>query len=264
VILCHCHAIVYADNTTTNVSSGNLSHRQSVISANSASLAVIPCRSLPVTIGTLLSMTSRRNLPVTWGTSRNDVSVAAPSSGNDLTVYRATAMIQGTVKDAINAVIPGVTVRLRNSDSTVTAGIICAADGTYRLAAPSGPWLVDALTENKGHYAVPEQSFILADGENLQADFTVGTCANQPVRILGAETRYFDNLLLAYAAAGSGETLQLQTIIFGGDFVLSRDINVRLQGGFDCGYADNGAATIISGPLRVKNGTVGIERLRLR
>jgi cytoskeletal protein CcmA (bactofilin family) len=96
-----------------------------------------------------------------------------PLSGNDLTAYPITAWMQGTVKNSANLLLPGVEVRIRNTDSSIIASVLTAPDGTYRLGAFAGIWYIDALTENKGTHQVTEQTITLSDSQHATVDFTV-------------------------------------------------------------------------------------------
>ena len=81
------------------------------------------------------------------GTAINNVSTSSsPLSGNDLTVYPITAWVSGTVKDSNNKLITGDDIKLRNTDSSVVSTIATASDGTYRIGAFAGNWLVDYIT----------------------------------------------------------------------------------------------------------------------
>jgi len=108
------------------------------------------------------------------GNSRRDLSTSAGSlNNNDLTVHPITAWVQGTVKTSADQLLSGVEVTLRNTDSSIVVSTASAQDGTYRLGAFAGNWFVDALTENKGTHAVPEQSLVLTDTQTASLDFVV-------------------------------------------------------------------------------------------
>lgn len=83
----------------------------------------------------------------------------------------SVAWVQGSVKDAANNPIAGVDVRIRNDDASFTAFVKTASDGTYRLAAYAGSWLVDALTENANWSPVTEQGVTLTSGQTATVNF---------------------------------------------------------------------------------------------
>ena len=89
-------------------------------------------------------------------------------------------------------------------------------------------------------------------------------CANWPVRGLGAPTLFYPDFATAYPLIAAGNDIQLQALDFSADFLLDREIAVSLSGGYDCGYTGNGSATGVLGKLRVKSGTVAIDKLRFK
>lgn len=107
------------------------------------------------------------------GTGIDNFATTSPLTGNNLSVHPITAWVQGTVKDINNNVVAGNNVRLRTVDSTIVATIKTAADGTYRIGAFAGNWLVSALTGNTDRSPVAEQNVTLSDTQTAAADFTL-------------------------------------------------------------------------------------------
>jgi len=105
------------------------------------------------------------------GTNYNNLSITVPTNGNNLTVYPITAWVQGTVMDSTNKPLPGVEVNLRNTNSTITASVFTASDGTYLIGAFAGNWYIDALTGAVGDPAVPEQDITLVDTQIATINF---------------------------------------------------------------------------------------------
>jgi predicted secreted protein len=103
------------------------------------------------------------------GTGISGFSTSYPRTGNDLTAYPITAWVGGTVKDLQNVALPGVEVKLRNEASTISAKVKTALDGTYRLGAFAGDWLVNALTLQ----STAQQAVTLADGQTATVNFIV-------------------------------------------------------------------------------------------
>lgn len=89
----------------------------------------------------------------------------------------STTWVQGVVRDTANKPIGGVDVRMHNPDSSIISIVKTASDGSYRLAANTGTWLVDALTENFNLNPVQEQSVTLNLGQTAVVNFTVNTLA---------------------------------------------------------------------------------------
>jgi subtilisin family serine protease len=89
-------------------------------------------------------------------------------------------------------------------------------------------------------------------------------CTDPPVRIAGSPPAYFASIQAAYDNALPGAILQLQGIEFSGDLTFGRDVNVAVNGGYDCGYTDNVADTRITGKLAIRSGTVVVDKIRVR
>jgi len=111
------------------------------------------------------------------GNSIGNVSTLTGSStGNDLTVHPITAWVQGTVKDSNGNLIAGASIQLRSADSSIVTRVQSAADGSYRMGAYQGSWLVDDITHNKKNQTL-EQGVALSDGQTVTVDFIVDVTA---------------------------------------------------------------------------------------
>lgn len=95
------------------------------------------------------------------------------STGMNIVTHPVTAWVQGVVKDSANTLLGGVTLILRNADSSIIASTVSAADGSYRIGAYGGNWFVKALTEEKGMHPVAEKNVVLADSQATTLDFVV-------------------------------------------------------------------------------------------
>lgn len=101
------------------------------------------------------------------GTNKMSLNTASSTlTGNDISVKPITGWFQGTVTDSASAVLANVEVTLRNVDSSVTASVFTAVDGTYRIGAYAGTWYLDALSG-----AITEQAFMLTDGQTQTVNF---------------------------------------------------------------------------------------------
>lgn len=127
-----------------------------------------------------------------------------------------------------------------------------------------------SATRNPAHvYTAPGQYSVRltarhvagSDSKEINAYVTVLACMNRPVRIGAGQ--WYDTMQSAYDAAQSGDTIHLQALPFREELLLSRDISTTLKGGYDCNYATNAADSPVSGALRVTNGKVSIDKLRL-
>ena len=152
------------------------------------------------------------------GTIRRDLSTTVgPLIGNDLTVQPITAWVQGVIKDSTNHPLSGVEVKLRNEDSSITASVVSASDGSYRLGGFAGSWFIGALTESKGFPPVTEQAFTLVDGQTTSLDFV----ADATPRLLNVDpvttpTRISSQIITGSMETGSTVTVTVNTAAVAG------------------------------------------------
>lgn len=104
---------------------------------------------------------------------RNYSTNGSNSTGMNIVTHPVTAWVQGVVKDSANTLLGGVTVVLRNADSSIIASTVTAADGSYRIGAYGGSWYVKAQTEEKGLHPVAELTAVLTDSQATTLDFVV-------------------------------------------------------------------------------------------
>jgi hypothetical protein len=82
---------------------------------------------------------------------------------------QSDGVIQGTVQDAQSAVLPGVALTLRNSDTGVTRSTVSEGDGQYRFAGlPSGTYELKA--ELQGFATVDVERLTIVIGLALKQD----------------------------------------------------------------------------------------------
>jgi hypothetical protein len=88
-----------------------------------------------------------------------------------------------------------------------------------------------------------------------------GACPNLPVRIVRGVPLYYMTLQDAYIAAGAGEVIQSQNIMFTEDLNIDLNKEVTITGGYSCDYANASGTTSIRGTLSIISGLVSIENL---
>ena len=89
---------------------------------------------------------------------------------------------------------------------------------------------------------------------------------NSPVRILRTPDTRYASIQAAYNAAQTDDTIQCQNVQFDEDLTVNRDINMILEGGYDCGYTTNvGTTTSNKGMIRTYpgGGTITIKNFIL-
>jgi hypothetical protein len=92
----------------------------------------------------------------------------------------------------------------------------------------------------------------------------VSTCANLPVRNI-AITDY-TAVQTGYSAAGSGNSVLIQSLVFDEDLILNNVAPVKLLGGYDCYYSSNSGSTTITGTVTIAGtaGAVTMDRVTIR
>src|SRR4051794_37528087 len=82
---------------------------------------------------------------------------------------QSDGVIQGTVQDAQAAVLPGVSLTLRNADTGVTRSTVSEGDGQYRFAGlPSGTYELKA--DLQGFASVTVERLVITIGLALKQD----------------------------------------------------------------------------------------------
>ncbi len=95
-------------------------------------------------------------------------------------------------------------------------------------------------------------------------DVTATFILIKPVRIFDAVLpRYFDTLQEAYTAVGDGETIQVTDRILAGGLVANRPVGVSIVGGYDAGYSANTLDTMLQGVVRIQQGSVRMEKVKV-
>jgi len=150
------------------------------------------------------------------GSRITDFSTATGSpTGNDLRAYPVSAWVAGRVLETSLAPVARVPVELRNGSAEIGAAMTTAADGTYRLGALAGTWLVQAHPEGPGFAAVDAQGISLALGETKTVDFTVGSPLNNTIVIKMASYHARKNELTVTAISQYGADADLELIGYG-------------------------------------------------
>ncbi|NJC89137.1 MAG: hypothetical protein FIB02_11515, partial [Desulfuromonas sp.] len=100
-----------------------------------------------------------------------------PVSGNDLTVYAATAWAEGTVTESGSGTpLVGIDVQGWTVDGTLRSGGRTDIDGWYRMPLRSGMnWHIDALTEMGGKLPVNDVVVVPGASETVTVNFSAIT-----------------------------------------------------------------------------------------
>jgi len=117
---------------------------------------------------------------------------------------------------------------------------------------------VDFSKDIDGYYAPADSSY------DIGAHEYSSICANKPART-GGTSNYYDSIAAAYSAASDWRTIQMQNKTFNEDLSLTRNVSVKLSGGYDCSYSLKPGFTILSGSLTAGgNGIVIIDGLIIK
>jgi hypothetical protein len=100
-------------------------------------------------------------------------------------------------------------------------------------------------------------------GAYITGSENIGFCAHLPVRINNAEPGY-SSIHDAYAAASTGQIINIRGTSFPETLSLSNDVIITLKGGYDCNYLSNEGYSTITGSVTVNGGAVTIDKLIVR
>ena len=133
---------------------------------------------------------------------------------------------------------------------------------TFTITPNNGYTVSDVTVDGVSVGAVAAYTFAnVAASHSITSTFVASGCANLPVKIARATPLYFSTLQAAYNAAQTGDVIQSQAVAFAENLNFNRAISVSLEGGFDCSYATNTAATTVTGTLTLGLGSVSCENV---
>jgi hypothetical protein len=109
---------------------------------------------------------------------------------------RSNATIRGTVRDATDAVLPGVTVTARNQDTGLTRSTVTNASGAYSITElPIGPY--EVVAELSGFRSAARTNLTLRVADEVAVDFQMSPgditevvtveASSTPVKLIGGE-----------------------------------------------------------------------------
>jgi len=100
------------------------------------------------------------------------------------------------------------------------------------------------------------------DLKSLIAPTTTFQVSRKPAKI---GTIYYDTMLNGYTGATGGQVLQVRAQSMTGPFNLSRNIAVKLEGGYDSTYsATRSGYTELTGSVTISSGQVTMDRVVVR
>jgi hypothetical protein len=99
--------------------------------------------------------------------------------------------------------------------------------------------------------------------KKVAADFSLTSCGNQPVKIMGTSS-YYPSITSGYDVASSGQTVQIQAGDFGEDLRLFNVNPVKMSGGYSCDYLTDTGVTNIHGSMTFKGGAVTIDKVTIK
>lgn len=193
------------------------------------------------------------------GATTGAISVTTPggsfTGGGIFTVrHTVTASVTGT-GGALGTVYSnpaGITCRATGCsydfDQGTTVQMTATPDGGDRLAAWSG-----ACTGNGAC------SFVMNGDKTVGALFEV-------VPAVKNGTSYYGMIQQALDAAANGDTIQAQAQVFTAtSFSFAKALaQVKLKGGYDASFLQNPGFTTLDGRLNVQNGTLRVEKVKVR
>jgi hypothetical protein len=93
--------------------------------------------------------------------------------------------------------------------------------------------------------------------------YTCNPCADQSVAI-GGTSSTFSSFLSAYTAATNGQSVLMQSSNYTENINFTKGIYTFLKGGYACDFASVPGWTTINGSLTVSNGTLNIDKIKIK
>ena len=93
----------------------------------------------------------------------------------------ANGRVNGVVRDASGAVVPGATVTLTNQATKATHTATSAADGSYSLSVPAGVYTASAVVRRVAHQSLRDLK--LESGATLTTDFALTTQLSEEITV---------------------------------------------------------------------------------
>lgn len=191
-----------------------------------------------------VTMNQEKNVTVLFFPNSKELTVSVNATGN------------GTIKGGgtVTSNPPGISCTTGSSTYYFEKGsavkLIYTPDINSIFAGWAGP-----CTNTSGNCTV-----------TMDADNSATATFNfiQPVRIAGLQESYFDDIVAAYAALTSNETLQAREYKISGNLLLNKGHALILKGGYDLSYSSNPGYTTILGTLTINSGSLKVERLIIK
>jgi hypothetical protein len=121
------------------------------------------------------------------------------------------------------------------------------------------PWPGNGYTKSLYTWVVSATGHAWSHTLQVTTD-PASACAPDPLRI---GSTYYPSVNEAYNNASAGQAIEMKAMDFTEALTLSRDIDVSLQGGYNCSFStDTGLTKIRS--LTVTGGTVTVQNLKIR
>jgi len=184
-----------------------------------------------------------------------------------ITIMTATTLPGGTAgasysQKLVASGVPPYTWAFAENTPTASGGLpeglsLDSATGTISgvPALPGAYVIYPQVTEASGEWASKRLQISVRDA-----------CGNTMLRSVDAT-----GVATPFGTFGSmyndmpGTRMQLRAGGYSGHMNLTKDLQVSLEGGYNCDYSSNeGSSQIIAGALKVSNGTVKIDKLRFR
>jgi len=175
----------------------------------------------------------------------NDVSFTGPYPPS---IWPMILTVSGSGKGVINS---------------IPAAIICPSSCYFELNANSTvsllavPDTFSVFSGWSGDCTSLNCTLIMDGDKSVIAEFT----AVPPVMV---GTTVYQNLQDAFSATYSGATIKAFAAEFIGDLILSRNITMSLDGGYDGSYTNNAGVTTVKGSLIIEQGSISINKVNIQ
>ena len=153
----------------------------------------------------------------------------------------------------------GLTTAYGNVTSSTHIGFFSAVDVHQTLAGLDANTVYHVRTvsaSSAGTVYGDDMVFMTRPG-------SIGNCAHKPVRIDARGE--FNTIENGFSSGSDGDTIKLWGAVISGDAELIDDIDITLQGGWNCDYSQCGAGhSTISGTLTISAGSLVIDKVDLQ
>jgi hypothetical protein len=184
------------------------------------------------------------------------------SCGAGINTYQLTATAVGAGSGTISSSSGGISYSYPDSH-TGSASYNAGTSVTLTATATSGSVAWSGCDSTGGDTSSATCTVSVGAAKTVTADYSLASCANEPVQNYSTTTSYW-SIQTAYDAAAGGNEIYMQSGDFGETLTLANTNAVKLLGGYNCGYSSAGGFTTVHGSVTLKGGTVTFSGIKIK